>query len=174
MYRWHSLALALLLPAGSFGDIQTTTQTLSASVSAEAKLSTPASVNLQSANTRFGAKAGSLTLSYWARTSSSGGGGSVTVQAVTDFLPSGGPSISAVSVTCSGATLGTGCSGSQSLSTVTQTSLVTLPGGACTGGGGVCSTQVPNMVLLTFSVPSLPRYKTGVYSVQVTFTSSAL
>lgn len=174
MRQLSRFVLALLLPVSGIGDILSTTQTMSVAVSPNGKLSLPATVDLRSSNTHFGTLAGSLTLSYWARTSSASGGGSVTVQASSDFSPAGGPSINAVSFTCSGATLGAGCSGSQPLATSSQTSLVSLPGGACTGGGGICSTQEPNTVLLTFSVPSKPQYKTGTYSVQITFTISTL
>jgi hypothetical protein len=170
--KWKYL-LAILLPAGGIGDILTTSQTLSANISPNGNLSLPASVALRSSDTLFGGLTGSLTLSYWARTSASGGG-SITVQANSEFSPAGGPAISAVSFTCSGATLGAGCFGSQPLATATQTSLVSLPGGACTGGGGACSTQVPNTVLLTLSMLSKPAYKTGAYSAQITFTISAM
>jgi hypothetical protein len=171
--QWSRLILVLLVPAGGIGEIQSTTQTLSANVLPKGALSLPGSVALRSSNAQFGALAGSLTVSYWARTTASGGG-SVTVQASSDFSPAGGPSIGAVSFTCSGANLGAGCSGSQGLATATQTTLVSLPGGACTGGGGVCSTQAPNTVLLTFSVPSKPTFKTGAYSAQMTFTISTM
>jgi len=163
----------LLLPISGIADIQTTSQTLSASVSPNGKLSLPASVTLRSSDTLFGGLAGALTLSYWAQTSSSGGG-SITVQANTDFSPAGGPAVSAVTINCSGATLGAGCSGGNTLATATQTSLVSLPGGVCTGGSSPCSTQEPNTVLLTFSLPSKPSYKTGSYSVQITFTINAM
>jgi len=170
---WGGLVLVLLLPASGIGDIQTTTQTISASVSANGKLSVPGSVSMRSSDTKFSGLSGALTVSYWARTSN-GGGGSVTVQAASDFSPSGGPSVGAVTYTCSGATLGAGCSGNQSLSTTTQTSLVSLPGGACTGGGGVCSSQEPNTVLLGLYVVSKPHYKTGTYTAQITFTISTM
>jgi hypothetical protein len=162
----------MFFPLLGAGDIQTTTQTLLANVLADGKISAPANVSLQSSAALFGTLSGNMTLSYWARTSN-GGGGSITVEA-TDFAPSGGPVASTVSLTCSGATLGTGCSGSQALSTSMQTSLVSLPGCACTGGGGACSDQEPNTVLLSFSVPSLPHYKTGGYSAQLTFTISTM
>ncbi len=168
-----SLLFSILLPARGIGDFQSTTQSISVNVSPNGKLSLPASIDLRSATRRFDTLSGTLTLSYWARTSDSGGG-AVTVQANSDFTPAGGPSINAVSITCSGATLGAGCSGIQTLSTATQTSLVTLPGGACTGGGGACSAQEPNTVLLRFSVPSKAQYKTGNYSSQLTFTISSM
>ena len=173
MRQWRRFAMVLLLPVSGTGDIQTTTQTLSANVSPNGTLSLPAGVDLRSPDARFGTLAGSLTVSYWARTSASGGG-AVTVQANSDFSPAGGPSVNAVTFTCSGATLGVGCSGSQPLATSTQTSVVSLPGGACTGGGGVCSAQEPNTVLLTFSVLISPRYKTGTYSAQMTVTISTM
>lgn len=166
--------LALALPVIATSDIQTTTQTISANVSPYGKLSLPASVTLRSANARFGgALSGSLTVSYWARTSEAGGG-SVTVQASSGFSPAGGPSIGDVTYFCSGATLGAGCSGNQNLTTSTQTPAVSLPAGVCTGGGSTCSAQEPNSVLLTLSAPNRPQYKTGTYSAQITFTISTL
>jgi hypothetical protein len=170
----NAILLMAMLPVIGSGDAQTTTQTISANVSPYGKLSLPASVNLQAANTRFaGALSGNLTVSYWARTSESGGG-SVTVQASSGFSPAGGPSIGDVTYLCSGATLGAPCSGTQTLATSTQTPAVSLPSGACTGGGSTCSIQDPNSVLLTFSAPDKPQYKTGTYSAQITFTISTL
>ena len=172
--QFAGLVVVVVFPATGIGDMQSTTQTMTANVSPYGKLSLPATVNLQSGDTRFGGNlAGSLTVSYWARTSVAGGG-SVTVQANSDFSPAGGPSIGSVSYLCSGATLGSGCSGSQTLSTVAQTPLISLPGGACTGGGGACTAQAPNTVLLTLSALNKPHYKTGTYSAQITFTISTM
>jgi hypothetical protein len=169
-----SVFLSFALPIRGIGDIQSTTQTVSVDVAPSGKLSLPPSVNLRSTDTRFGGNlSGTLAVSYWARTSA-GGGGSVTVQAGSEFSPAGGPSVSSVTYLCSGATLGTGCSGSQTLATSVQTPLVSLPGGACTGGGNVCTTQEPNTVLLTLSAPNKPHYKTGTYSALITFTISTL
>jgi hypothetical protein len=166
--------LLLALPRNGIGDFQSTTQTLCVNVSPYGKMSIPSNVNLQAADTRFGGDlSGTLLISYSARTSD-GGGGSVTVQAGSEFSPVGGPAVSTVSYLCSGATLGTGCSGSQSLATSTQTPVVSLPAGACTGGGSACTTQDPNTVLITLSAPDKPRYKTGAYSAQITFTISTL
>ena len=168
-----SMVLSVGIPIIGMGDIQTTTQTLSANVSPYGRVSVPASISLRASNTRFGGFSGSLDVSYWARTTVTGGG-SVTIQANSDFSPGGGPSINNVSYTCSGATLGSACSGTQSLSNSVQTPMVSLPTGACTGGGGVCSTQEPNAVLVSFTVPSKPSYKSGNYSVQVTITISTI
>jgi hypothetical protein len=168
------LMVVFVFPATGIGDVQSTTQTVTANVSPYGKLSLPATVNLQSGDMRFGGDlAGSLTVSYWARTSAAGGG-SVTVQANSDFSPAGGPSIGNVSYVCSGATLGSGCSGSQALSTTAQTPLISLPGGACTGGGGTCTGQAPNTILLTLSALNKAHYKTGTYSAQITFTISTM
>jgi hypothetical protein len=166
--------LLVALPVCGNGDIQSTTQTVSASVSPNGKLSIPVSINLIAADSHFGGKlCGSLLVGYWARTSA-GGGGSVTVEAVSDFTPAGGPSVTAVTYLCSGTTLGTGCSGSQTLSTSTQSPVVSIPGGACTGGGNACSSSDPNTVLLSLSAPDMAHYKTGGYSVQIAFTISTL
>ena len=172
--RWKMLIVTLLLPLEGVGDIQTTMQMMAANISAYGKLSVPSNLTLRSSGTHFeGSLAGSLTVSYWARTSDVGGG-SITVQASSEFSPAGGPSIGSVTYLCTGATLGTGCSGNQTLATSTQTPVVTLPSGACTGGGGPCSTQEPNTVLLTLSSSDKPHYKTGAYSAQITFTISTL
>jgi hypothetical protein len=162
---------ALALPRVALGDMQTTTQTLTANVSSSGKVSLPVSASLQKSGSQFESFSGSLLVSYWARTLT-GGSGSVSLQALSDFSPTGGPSVDSVTYTCSGATLGSPCSGSQAISTVTQSPVVTLPGGVCTGGGSPCSTQEPNTVLLQFNTPSKPSYKTGTFSVQITLTIS--
>ncbi len=166
--------IAFGLPVCGIGDIQSTTQTMSANVGPSGKLSIPQSVTLRAADTRFGGSlSGTLTVSYWARTST-GGSGSVTVQAASEFSPAGGPVVANVTYLCSGATLGTGCSGTNTLATSTQTPVVILPGGACTGGGTACSSQEPNTVLLTLSALNKPHYKTGTYSTLVSFTISTI
>jgi hypothetical protein len=168
-----SVLLLLLLPACGVGDIQTTTQSLQAVVSPLGKLAVPAGITLTAANSRFGNLTGSMMVSYWARTQS-GGGGSVTLQANSEFTPTGGPSVATVVYSCTGATMGTGCSGNQTLHTGIQTSVIYLPGGICTGGGGACSNQDPNTIQLQFSAPNKAQYKTGAYSAQITFTISTL
>ncbi|HUS05786.1 MAG TPA: hypothetical protein VMZ52_05810 [Bryobacteraceae bacterium] len=172
--QWAGLILLLVLPFEGVSDIQTTTQTMTADISPYGKLSVPSNVTLRSSSTGFGGDfTGNLTISYWARTSVAGGG-TITVQAGSEFSPAGGPSISSVTYLCSGATLGAACSGSQTLATATQTPIVTLPSGACTGGGGPCSTQEPNTVQLSVTSPDKPQYKTGTYSALITFTISTL
>ena len=172
--QWRAALLVFVLPVIATSDIQTTTQTLSANVAPYGKLSVPATVTLRAADTRFGGQlSGSITLGYWARTSTATGS-SLTVQASSEFSPSGGPSISDVTYLCSGATLGTSCSGTQTLAIPTQTAVVALPGSACTGGGYACSTAEPNTVQLTLTAPDKPHFKTGTYSAPILFTISAL
>jgi hypothetical protein len=145
---------------------------MSVNVVAYGKLSVPAQANLIAFDTHFGGNlSGTLMVSYWARTSG-GGSGSITVQAGSDFSPAGGPSVTTVAYRCSGATLGVGCSGSQTFSTSTQTPVVSIPAGSCTGGA--CGSQDPNTVLLTVSAPTLPHYKTGTYSASINFTISTI
>lgn len=166
--------IPLALPITGIGDIQSTTQTLSANVAPYGKVSVPASVSLRSADSRFGGSlSGSLTVSYWARTSGAGSG-SITVQAASEFSPVGGPTVGSVTYVCSGATLGTGCSGPQTLATSTQTPLVSVPSGVCTGGGSPCSSQEPNTVLINLSAPNKAHYKTGTYSASITLTISTI
>jgi len=140
----------------------------------------PSSVSLTHTGTAFSnyTSASSITISYWIRTTPSTGSGNVQVQAA-EFTPTGkgGPVIGSsggpLTYTCSGATLGTNCTGNQTLSTTTQTPVVTsIPAGACTGGTN-CSSAVPNTVSISFTLTNSPAYKTGAYSSVLTFTISA-
>ena len=123
--------------------------------------------------------AGTMILNYRARTSQSGGG-TVTVQATSDFVPSGGPSISAplspgdaFTYTCGGATLGIACSGTQIVNTTFATRVLSIGSAACTGGGEPCSSADPNSANVTFILTDDPKYKTGSYTATLTWTISA-
>jgi hypothetical protein len=176
-----ALGVLLLAPMRLQATTLTTTQTLQAIISPLGGLiSFPNSVTLTKTGTAFSNFTGNLTIQYDARTTQSTGGGSITVQATTDFTPAGGPSITsppstgdALQYTCSGATLGTGCSGTQTVSTTTSTNVVTLSASECTGGGGSCSSASPNTVTLNFTLTDDPVYKTGSYSATLTYTISA-
>lgn len=156
-------------------DIAGVSQTLSAQLAAVGKLSVPASVTLTSTGTVFSPYAGSLTLRYRVRSTPSGTGATITLQPTGDFSPSGGPTISSGGLiyTCSGATLGTPCSGANTASLSSQTNVVTIPPAACTGGGAPCSAVDPNTVNLNFSLENDPTYETGSYTAIVTFTISS-
>ncbi len=156
-------------------ELGSTTQTLTADVYPIGSISVTPSVSLYTSGTTFLSYTGTVTVSYWVRTSP-GGGGSVTLKAGSEFSPSGGPSVSAGKLTyaCSGATLGTACSGTHTVSTTSQTPVVTLPGSACTGGGGACSSSEPNQVSVGLVLENSPAYKTGSYATSLLFTISAL
>jgi len=175
--RFTRVAAALVIaPAFLLGASGTTTQTLSAQINAIGKVSVPASLNLTTVGTTFVAYSGNLTVSYRARTTSATGSGSLTMRATADFSPAGGPSVASgqLTYTCSAASMGVACSGTQTASTASQTSVVTLGASLCTGGGGSCSAANPNTVLSTFTLSNNPAYKTGTYSATLTFTISAI
>jgi hypothetical protein len=140
--------------------------------------STP--VALTKGNSSFNSFTGTMTLSYRARTRQGTGQGAITVKASTDFSPAGGPSIAnppsagdKFTYTCSGATLGVACFGTQTVSTTAATTVVWLGASACTGGGAPCSTANPNSANVTFILSDDPKYKTGSYSATLTWTISA-
>ena len=180
--RIFAALLVLLAPVCAQAQTTLGTQTLSLSLNAAGLLyGFPNSVTLTKPGTVFTNYTGSLTVQYRARTSS-GGTGSITVRATTDFpCASGGPCIAtprsvgdALTYTCTGATLGGNCSGTQTVSTTAATAVVTaIPSLACTGGGSPCSTADPNTVNLNFVLTDDPKYKTGSYPATLTFTISA-
>ena len=171
-----AVAVLIFAPVFLLGVTGTTTQTLSAQINAIGKLSVPASLNLTTAGTTFVAYSGNLTVSYRARTTQATGSGSLTLRATADFSPAGGPSVASgqLTYTCSAASLGVACSGTQTASTASQTSVVTLGANLCTGGGGSCSAANPNTVQSAFTLSNNPAYKTGTYSATLTFTISAI
>jgi hypothetical protein len=178
LVAWGALLLA---PNRLQAATLTTTQTLTAVISPEGGLfSFPNSVTLAKTGTTFTNFTGSLSIQYRERTTQSTGGGSISVEATADFTPTGGPSIAsprstgdALTYTCSAATLGTNCSGTQTVSTTTSTSVVGFSASECTGGGGSCSSSSPNTVTLSFTLTDDPKYNTGSYSATLTFTISA-
>src|SRR5262249_18058470 len=119
---WAVIAVRLL--PGATG---TATQSVSATFAPVAKLSVPATVTLTNSS-RFAPFQGTRRENSRARTSGAGGG-SITLQVTGDFTPPGGPTAAggAISYVCSGASLGTACSGSQTASTTVQTPVLTLP-----------------------------------------------
>jgi hypothetical protein len=142
----------------------------------------PTSVTLSKVGTVFNKFTGTVTIQYRARTTASTGTGSITVKASADFVcASGGPCIAtpptagdSLTYTCTSATVGSNCSGTQTVSTTAATNVVTaIPAGTCTGGGSPCTTADPNTVILNFSLTDDPKYKTGSYSAILTFTISA-
>ncbi len=181
VYGLGGLLLALA-PMSSNAQTTLGTQTLGLNLQPAGLLySVPASVSLAHTGTTFSAFAGAVTLDYRARTTASTGSGTITVKATTDFTcSSGGPCIGtppstgdALTYTCSGATLGTVCSGTQTVSTKTATTVITIPAGVCTGAGSPCGNAATNSVSISFKLTDDPKYKTGSYSATLTWTISA-
>lgn len=131
--NWNITQGRTLLPISSPAQ-NTVTQTLDVNVIPLGGLFMQASpLALTKLNTGFNSFTGALTLSYRARTRQGSGQGTITVKATSDFSPSGGPSIAnppsstdKFTYTCSGATLGIACSGTQTVSTTAATNVVSL------------------------------------------------
>jgi hypothetical protein len=170
------LTLALVCPqAGTGQATATTTQTLSAQLSPIGKVSLPASLSLTALGTTFGAFSATLLVRHRVRTTPTGSG-NITLQAASDFAPAGGPKITSgvLTYTCSGASLGTACSGSRTVSASAQTPVLSIPGGSCTGGGSPCSATDPNTVNVNFVLTNDPAFHTGAFSAQLTLMISAI
>lgn len=152
----------------------TQTQMLNVVLSPAVSITTPSSVSLTPAGTTFGSFVTSpLVVQFKIRNTASTGTGSITVQA-TEFSPLTGPRIANGNLTynCGAASIGTSCSGTQTLSTTSTTAVVTsIPGSTCTGSG--CPGTSPQSVQLSFKLANNPQYKTGTYSATLTFTISA-
>jgi len=172
-----ALVLILVLPLQSPSVTVSATQTLSAVISPKGKVSVTPAISMINSGTAFTSYSGSLPVQFYIRTSA-GAAGTITVQATSDFSPAGGPLVTNgnLTYTCSGATLGTACSGTQTVSRTLQTPVlnVSSAGGTCTGGGGSCSAAAPNSVSINLSLPNDPTLSTGTYSAQLTFTISAM
>ncbi len=176
-YTKYCLAIVLLLifSGDARADTATLSQTLNLTIGAISKVSVPASLSLTATGSIFNAYTRTLTVSFRARSTAAGSGGTITVLATTNFTPANGPNVSSATLTytCSAATLGTACSGTQTVSLSSSTSVLTIPASACTGGGSPCSSADPNTVNVNLSLPNDPTYKTGTYSASLTFTISS-
>ena len=169
----------LVLPVPSLAQ-NTVTQTLDVTVVPLGGLFMQSAPLALTKTGTFNGFTGTITLSYRARTRQGSGQGTITVKATSDFTPTGGPSIASppsaadkFTYTCSGATLGVACSGVQTVSTTTSTTVVSLGASACTGGGAPCSTANPNSANVTFILTDDSKYKTGSYSATLTWTIGA-
>ena len=167
------LLVGCLMVGNATGGTGSATQALNVTLTPVAELSVPATLTLTAGASPFAPFTGSLAVSYRARTTSTGGG-TLTLEVSSDFSPAGGPSAAASNLTFTCASgLGTNCSGTQTASTTVQTTVVTLPASACTGGGGSCSASNPDTVNVNFSLTDSPAYSTGTYTAQVILRISA-
>jgi hypothetical protein len=160
--------------SGALANSVTGGQTLSANLGANAKLSVvQSSVTLLNSGMTFGDFTGAVTILYKVRTTPSGSS-TLVVNAASDFSPANGPSIanSDLSYTCSGATLGSACSGSQIVLAPSTTNVVTVGAGACSGSG--CAGPNPSSVSVSLTLANSPTFKTGVYTTSLTFSISSL
>jgi hypothetical protein len=172
MARWAGLAAVICL--ATLSHAQSVSQTLAPSFSALGELSvSPGTVTMTPTGTIFNPfTSGPVSVNYCIRTSSSGTG-SITVLANSDFAPSGGPTVSNLTYSCSVSGTGTACSGTQTVSTSVGTPVVSVGAAASTAGGTACTTN-HNTGTLNFSLVNLPSYGGGTaYSVTLTFTISA-
>lgn len=174
MFRREILATVCLagLPLG--GNTLSTSQSVSVSLQAAGKLSVTSSASLVRGGAPFSDFTVTVPVSYKARTTSTGSG-AITVQASGEFSPTGGPTVASgdLTYTCTSATLGTACSGSPTISTSSQTSVVSIPKSTCMGGTG-CSSANPASMNLNFTVANSPAHQTGSFTVSLTFTISAI
>ena len=169
-----ALAFGLAPAGGNSASMGVTSQSLNALIYPVAKLSAPVTVTMTSGANRFDAFQAVVPIGFRARTSIAGGG-TITLQITSDFSPAGGPSAAAgaLQYSCSGASLGTPCSGIQTATPNSQTPVLALPAAACTGGGGACSAGDSNSLNLNFTLADDASYATGSYSAQLTFIISA-
>jgi hypothetical protein len=171
------LALALLLSASRVHaqtGSPTGTTTVSVTIGPQAGLTiTNGSTPLTAGGSNFNLFSGTTGLTYFVRTTTTGGGGSITLKVTSDFSPSGGPSVGsplvpadALTYTCIVASPGTACTGTQTASISSQTNLATF-------GTNVHTTSSGSTASVDWTLANDPNYKTGTYNATITFTISA-
>jgi hypothetical protein len=168
-----SLLLTVSMAQAQFGN-PTGTTTVSVTIGAQAGLNiTNSSTPLTANGSNFSQFNGTTGLTYFVRTSASGGSGSITMKVTTDFSPTGGPSVNspptagdALTYTCTVASPGTACTGTQTASTSSQTNVASFGADAHTNTAG-------STAAVAWALTNDPKYKTGTYNATVTFTISA-
>lgn len=158
------VATAPLASAQTFAATGTTNVSLT--VGAAAVLAVNTATTTLTSSGSFSSFTGSTSLTYKVRTGQASGTGSITALVTTDFAPSGGPVAGDLTYTCTVASPGTACSGSQTGSTSTATSVATF-------GADAHSANAGNSASLSWTLPDSTAYKTGSYTATVTFTVSA-
>jgi len=179
-------ALKLTLLAGAVGALiqlparaqtfgPSATATLSVTVGPEAAIQIASTASsLAATGNTFGSDfLGSTSFTYKIRTSKTGGTGNIGVEVTSDFSPTSGPSVASpptagdtLTYTCTVASPGTGCTGSQTASTTAVTSVATF-------GADAHSAKTGNTGSLNWDLTNDPKYGTGSYTATVTFTISA-
>jgi hypothetical protein len=170
-----TVALLLMTPM-AHAQLGTTTVTNQVSVTVlnEAALTIGGSATtLTSSGTNFSDYTGTTPFTYFIRTTKSGGSGFIKLQVTTDFAPTGGPSVGTpptagdtLSYTCTVSVPATGCSGSVTSATASQTSVATF-------GTDAHSAKAGNSASVSWDLSNDPVYQTGPYAAIVTYTISA-
>jgi hypothetical protein len=175
--KLFATALGLLLTA-SLAHAQlggtTGTTTMSVAVAAEGGLTVnTTTTTFTESGANFSPYTGTTSLTYYIRTTPTSGSGSIVLKVTTDFSPSGGPSVGtpptsgdALKYTCTVSSPGTACSGSQTSSTSSTTSVGTF-------GADAHSTFAGNSASVAWTLTNDPVYKVATYTATVTFTISA-
>jgi hypothetical protein len=159
-----------------FADSAVLNQALNLTLGADIKLVyVPAALPLNNSSAGFSPFSGSIPMQFRVRTSPSGTG-AITAEVTSEFSPSGGPLAANGDLTysCSSATIGTLCTANTAGSLSTQTAVLSLPSGICTGGGGLCTAVDPDTVTITINVADKPSFSTNIYAASLTFTVSAI
>jgi hypothetical protein len=167
--------LVTVFAGSALADVSSVSQTLSVGLASQIKIvSVPSTSFLLPLSTSFAGFSSSIPISFRVRTSASGVG-TITLSA-SEFVPSSGPKIGNGDLTysCSGQTIGTPCGNATSMLVNVQTSVVSVGAGACTGGGGVCSSADPNSTTITFTLKDSPTFAATTYASTIVFTASAL
>ena len=180
MKKMFAVVVLSVLCLGTMAHAQfaaTGTTTLNLTVGPEAAIQiNTATTNLTTSTTTFANPfTGTTNFSYKVRTTKVGGSGSITSQVTSDFTAGGGgnPSVAAppagdtLSYTCNLTGVGSACSGSQTASTSSATSVATF-------GANAHSSAAGDSGSVAWSLTNDPGYPTGSYNATVTFTIAAL
>lgn len=161
-------ACFITAPAAKAQFAATGTTTLSLTIGPEASIRVDTTTTSLTSPGIFSNFSGTTSFTYKIRTTTAGGTGAITSQVTSDFTGSG-PSVASshLTYTCTVASPGTACSGTQTASTTLQKSVATFAADAHSLDAGTGSNSVS--WLLTNS----PSYQTGSYTATVTFTISA-
>lgn len=170
-----ALALSLLGSTSMFAAFGSTgTTTVSVTVAAEAAIQVDTATTSLTNTGTFTDYTGTTNLTYKIRTGKTTGSGAITLKVTSDFSPTGGPSVATpptagdiLGYTCTVASPGTACSGSQTSSTSSSTSVATF-------GADARSAKAGNSSSVGWTLTNDPTYQIGSYSSTVTFTISSL
>lgn len=158
----HFLAIIGCVSATAGTYSQTlSTQSISLTLATAAKVSVPSTMPVTTVGTTFQNFTGSETVNFKARTTQAG-------SATLTVLGSAYFGLTTVTYTCSGATLGTACTGTRTVSTSAGTPVVAVGASECVGTG--CSSASPATVTMNFSMVNNPTYPTGSYSGTIVYS----